>query len=285
MASDQVAVVADSTLALPRELAARHGIEVVPVHVVVDGRSLREGMDITPPEVASRLRAGARLTTSRPSPQEFLAVYRAAAHAGATGVVSVHLSAELSGTVDAARVAASGSPIPVEVVDTRTVAMAAGFAALDAAAAATAGADLEQAAAAAAATAAGSRLFFYVDTLEFLQRGGRIGAAQRYLGQALRVKPLLSMQDGSVAALEKVRTSSRALHRLADIAGDAAEPMPGARLAVHHLEASGSADLVIADLQARLPDAQLVLSEVGAVIGVHTGPGMVAVAVAPGAAP
>jgi DegV family protein with EDD domain len=283
--SEQIAVVVDSTLALPAEEVAAHGIRVVPVHVVVSGESLREGLQITPAEVADHLRAGTQVTTSRPAPQEFLETYREAAADGATGIVSVHLSAELSGTVEAARIAAQGSPIPVRVIDTRTITMAGGYGALDAAAVAATGAAMENVADAATRTVRASSLFFYVDTLEYLQRGGRIGAAQRYLGQALRVKPLLYMEAGSVAPLEKVRTARKALRRLAEVAADAAEQLQRPRLAVHHLRAGDAAGDVQRDLRDRLPDAPCPAIEVGAVIGVHTGPGMVAVAVVPGAAP
>ena len=142
---------------------------------------------------------------------------------------------------------------------------------------------MAEAADAATRTSRASSLFFYVDTLEYLQRGGRIGAAQRYLGQALRVKPLLFVDDGSVAALEKVRTATRALQRLADLAVDAATAMRGPRLAVHHLQAEQGMSVVREELARRLPDAPCAVSEVGAVIGVHSGAGMVAVAIAPGA--
>ncbi len=284
MGADRIAVVADSTLALPTDAAASSGIVVVPVHVVVEGTSLREGIDISAAELAEQLRSGVRVTTSRPAPEDFLAAYTGLADAGATGIVSVHLSSELSGTVEAARIAARSSAVPVRVVDTRTIAMAGGYGALDAAAEARAGGSLDEVADAAARTARGSSLFFYVDTLEYLRRGGRIGAAQRYLGQALRVKPLLFMDQGSVAALEKVRTSSKALRRLAELAAESAAELRAPRLAVHHLQSPAGVAAVRSDLQARLPDAECVETEVGAVIGVHTGPGMVAVAVAPGAA-
>ncbi len=283
MGEQRVAVVADSTLALPEGLAEQHGITIVSVHVVVDGRSMREGVDITPSELAGLLRAGERVTTSRPSPQEFLATYRRAADAGASAVVSVHLSAELSGTAEAARVAAKASPVPVAVVDTRTIAMAAGYGALDAAAVAAAGGGIDEVAEAARATARASSLLFYVDTLEYLQRGGRIGAAARYFGQALRVKPLLAMDQGHVAPLEKVRTSSKALLRLVDLASEAAERLDRPRLAVHHLQASSGVAVVRQGLARRLPGAPCLESEVGAVIGAHSGPGLVAVAVVPGA--
>ena len=209
--------------------------------------------------------------------------YRDAAADGAAGVVSVHLSAELSGTLEAARIAAEASPIPVRVIDTRTITMAGGYGAIDAAAAAAAGGSLDEVADAATRTARASSLYFYVDTLEYLQRGGRIGAAQRYLGQALRVKPLLFMEGGSVAPREKVRTSRTALQRLAEVAADAAAELREPRLAVHHLQAESSVAVVQAELQRRLPGTPCPDIEVGAVIGVHTGPGMVAVAVVPGA--
>lgn len=285
MASGPVAVIADSTLALPPELAAEAGISIVPVHVVVDGALLREGLDISPAGVAQRLREGARITTSRPSPQEFADAYTVAADAGASAVVSVHLSAELSGTVEAARLASRLSPIPVRVVDTRLVTMAAGFAALDAAGAARAGADASGAAAAAERTAARTRLFFYVDTLEYLARGGRIGAAQRYVGTALRVKPLLTMADGQVTGFEKVRTSARALRRLAELACDTAAEMVAPRIALHHLQAPDAAAAVAAEVARRLPAVRTITTEVGAVIGAHVGPGLVAAAVAPEAGP
>lgn len=281
MASERVAVVADSTLALPQDLAAEAGIRVVPVHVVADGEPRREGLDIRPGEVARLLRAGARLTTSRPSPQEFLAAFREEADHGATAVVSVHLSSELSGTAESARLAARSSPIPVNVVDTRLVAMGGGFAALDAAAAASSGAGANEVARAAMDTAGRSALFFYVDTLEYLRRGGRIGAAQRYLGAALRVKPLLTMSGGEVTPLEKVRTAAKALARIVEIAAQAGERFSQPRVAVHHLEAPDAAVGVADALRQKLGVAEVLVVEIGAVIGVHVGPGVVAVAVAP----
>ena len=280
-----VRIITDSTSSLPERLAYGADIRVVPVQVIIDGAAYAEGSDITPPEVAARLRAGASVSTSRPSPQAFLEAYRKAADEGADEVVSVHLSAALSGTVEAARIASADSPVPVHVVDTETVAMAAGFAALDAAGAARAGGSGRECAEAAKATAAGSSLFFYVDTLEYLARGGRIGTAQRYVGQALRVKPLLHMSEGSVAALEKVRTSRKALVRLAELAAEAAAGIPGARVAIQQLEALDNAADVRQELAALLPGVVPLECEIGAVVAAHTGPGLVAVAVAPAGVP
>src|SRR5262249_48275551 len=148
-------------------------------------------------------------TTSRPNPETFAAAYRAAAESGAGAVVSMHLSAELSGTAEAARLAAAEAPIPVRVIDSQLVGMALGYAVLAAAVArdtATGPAAVAAAAVAEAAErrAAATRAFFYVDTLEHLRRGGRIGTARALLGSALAVKPLLHLTGGRIEPLEKV---------------------------------------------------------------------------------
>ncbi|OMQ10294.1 fatty acid-binding protein DegV, partial [Modestobacter sp. VKM Ac-2676] len=198
-----VAVVTDSTAYLPAEIVAELGIEVVPLYVVLAGRSGREGSDVTSAEVARALAVrGGHVTTSRPTPGDFVAAYRRLLAGGADRVVSVHLSGELSGTWDAARVAAGqvGEHL-VTVLDSRSAAMGNGFAVLAAARVAAAGGSADQVAQAARETAAASRTFFVVDTLEHLRRGGRIGSAAAWLGTALAVKPLLHVIDGRVVPL------------------------------------------------------------------------------------
>jgi DegV family protein with EDD domain len=221
------------------------------------------------------------VTTSRPAPAVFEETYRKVAESGATGIVSLHLSAELSGTYDAAVVAARRSPVPVRVVDTGMIAMALGFCALAAAEAAESGGTVDEAVAAAEKKAAGTSAYFYVDTLDYLRRGGRIGAAQALLGSALAVKPLLQLADGRIEPLEKVRTASKAIARLEEIAADRAG---SARVdvAVHHLAAPDRASALADRLRTRVSGlADLHVSEVGAVIGAHTGPGLLAVVVSP----
>ena len=211
-----VAVVTDSTAYLPPHVLERYGIDVVPLYVVLAGHSGTEGESVSPADVARVLGTrGGRVSTSRPTPGDFVAAYRRLLDAGADRLVSIHLSAELSGTWDAARLAASqvGEHI-VTVVDSRSAAMGSGFAVLAAARAAAAGADAAAVAEAARRTAAATRTFFVVDTLEHLRRGGRIGPAAALLGSALAVKPVLHVLDGRVVPLEKVRTSARALNRL-----------------------------------------------------------------------
>jgi DegV family protein with EDD domain len=278
-----VAVVTDSTAYLPDELVSEFGIDVVPLYVVLAGRSGREGREIGPADVARALAArGQSVSTSRPTTGDFVAAYRRALDAGADRIVSIHLSADLSGTWDAARMAASqvGEHI-VTVVDSRATAMGMGFAVLAAARAAAAGADAAAVTATARETAAATRTFFVVDTLEHLRRGGRIGAAAAVLGSALAVKPVLHVLDGRVVPLEKVRTSARALHRLVQRAVEEAGDGP-VSVAVHHLAAAERAERLAAEIKERLPALQeLYVSELGAAIGAHVGPGAVGIVVAP----
>ncbi|MFE9423398.1 DegV family protein [Kitasatospora sp. NPDC006697] len=279
--SAQLALVTDSTAYLPHQAVDRHRISVVPLSVAVGDTVLAEGVEIEPKDVAEALRAKQRLTTSRPNPETFAAAYRAAAAAGADGVVSVHISGELSGTAEAARLAAAEAPVPVRVVDSGLVGMALGYAVLAAAEARDAGLDLAAVAGAAELRAAGTRGFFYVDTLEHLRRGGRIGTAQALLGSALAVKPLLHLDGGRIAPLEKVRTASRAIARLAELAVAEAGERP-VDITVHHLAAADRAEPLAGQLRERVPGLrELYVGEVGAVIGAHVGPGLLAVVVAP----
>ena len=278
-----VAVVTDSTAYLPEELVEGYGIHVVPLYVVLAGRSGREGADVGPDEVARTLAVrGQTVSTSRPTPGDFVAAYRRALDEGADRIVSIHLSSELSGTSDAARLAASqiGEHI-VTVVDTRSAAMGAGFAVLAAARTAATGADAAAVAQSARDTAAATRTLFVVDTLEYLRRGGRIGSAAAVLGSALAVKPVLHVQDGRVVPLEKVRTSARALNRLVQRAVEAAGEGP-VSVAVHHLAAAEKAERLASEIRDRLPQLrELHVSELGAAIGAHVGPGAVGIVVAP----
>lgn len=275
-----VAVVTDSTAYLPEGVAETSAVSVVPLHVVLGSRTGTEGAEVSPQDVASAL-AERRLqvSTSRPTPAEFADVYRAT---GATQIVSVHLSAELSGTYDAAVLAAAeveADGIEVRVVDSATIAMGLGFAVLAAARAAAAGGGLDEVADAARETAAATDVLFYVDTLEHLRRGGRIGAAAALVGTALAVKPLLHVAGGRIAPLEKVRTASKALARLEELAVERAGDAP-VDVAVHHLAAGEKAQALAERLLARIPGLDSVhVSEVGAVVGAHVGPGLLGVVV------
>lgn len=281
-----VAVVTDSTASLPADLVERYGVVVVPLQVIVGGKAYSEGVDpeATPTLVAKALKEWVPVTTSRATPASMLDAYEAAARAGADQIVSVHLSADMSATYESAVLASKKASVPVVLVDSRQVGIATGFAVLAAAEAVAQGADAETAAKAARVRAGGTTSLFYVDTLDYLRRGGRIGPAAALLGTALAVKPLLQMVDGRIANIEKVRTSGRALARLADLATTAAGDL-AVEVAVAHLDNEARAVALAETLGERLADnlqgrAVRVL-EVGAVIGAHTGPGLVGVAVAP----
>lgn len=277
----RVAIVTDSTAYLPIGLADELGVTVVPLHVVLNGESGVEGIDVTPDDLARALsERRTSVSTSRPTPDMFAATYRAALDSGADGVVSVHLSSELSGTWDAARLAAveCGQDV-VRVVDSRSAAMGLGFAVLSAAEAAAAASGLDEVEAIAERTVDRTTTLFYVDTLEHLRRGGRIGAAQAWLGTALSVKPLLHVVDGRIVPLEKVRTASKAVARLEELALKAAGEST-VDIAVQHLAAADKAAALADRLRSRVPHLhRLYASEVGAVVGAHVGPGLLGVVV------
>ena len=280
--SSQVAVVTDSTSYLPTQWALDNHITKVPVQVIVAGQSYFEGVDISTAEVAHALREWKPVSTSRPSPGDFLAAYQAAADAGATAIVSAHVSAELSGTCETAKLAARDFPVPVTVVDSGTLTMALGFACLSGGKAADEGADPETVATVIAGRAAATSCIFYVDTLEYLKRGGRMGKAAAAFGAALRVKPILHVDEGRVQMLEKSRTTSKALTRLKELALESfAACGRDCDVAVQHIDALDRADELADALSQELGGTDIVRVEIGAVVGAHVGPGTVSVVVAP----
>jgi DegV family protein with EDD domain len=279
--SERVAIVTDSTAYLPNDVVQEHGIRVVPLQVVIGGTSYDEGSGVSSATVADALRAWTPVSTSRPGPFAFLSVYEQAAEEGYTSAVSVHLSSDMSGTYESAVMGARDAPIPVRVVDSRSLGMGLGFAVVTAAELAAGGGSLDEVTAAAEKRVAAASAVFYVDTLEYLRRGGRIGAAAAFLGSALAIKPLLHLVDGHIEPLEKVRTSARAIARLEELAVDRAGEGP-VDVAVHHLANPDRAAALAERLRTRLPELRhLHVSEVGAVVGAHVGPGMLAVVVSP----
>jgi DegV family protein with EDD domain len=281
----RIVLVTDSTASLPPKVAAERGIVVVPLQVVIGADVLDEGTEgATPEMVAEALREFRPVSTSRPSPSVMLQAYERAAREGATAVVSIHLSGDMSGTFESAQLAAREASIPVTAVDTRQVGIATGYAVLAAADALDAGGSAEVAAEAARTRAAASSSLFYVDTLEYLRRGGRIGAAAALFGGALAVKPLLTIEGGVVATREKVRTAVRALSRLEELAVLAADDQQ-VDVCVAHLASRDRAGQLTARLAERLADnlsgREVWCGELGAVLGAHVGPGMLAVCVAP----
>jgi fatty acid kinase fatty acid binding subunit len=278
-------IVTDSTASIPPEQAAERGIVVVPLQVVIGAQVYDEGVDGATPElVAKALADFVPVSTSRPNPAAIAEVYQRLAKEGAKQIISIHLSGEMSGTFESAQLAAKQVKVPVTCVDSRQVGAATGYAALSAADVLDAGGTAAEAAQAARDRAAAATSLFYVDTLEYLRRGGRIGAAAAILGGALSVKPLLTIANGKVENLERVRTGARALTRLEDLAVEAAGSQP-VDVYVAHLANPERAEHLAAKLTDRLADnldgREIWCGELGAVLGAHVGPGMVAVCVSP----
>jgi DegV family protein with EDD domain len=271
-----VSVVTDSTACLSAETVEKFGISVIPLRVTLGNRTAVDGVNVTSADVSRALRAKVSVSTSRPTPAEFATRYKELLEAGASHVVSVHLSSALSGTWESAVLAAQDFPHGVvRVVDSRSTAMGLGFPVLAAARMAADGASAAQVQGAATATVDATRTYFYVDTFEDLRRGGRIGTAAALFGTTLSVKPLLQLVEGQIVALEKVRTSAKALSRLVELTVRAAG-RDEIDLAVHHVSAAERAATVTDQLREQLPRLkETYLAELGPVVGAHLGPGVV----------
>jgi DegV family protein with EDD domain len=271
-----VAVVTDSTACLPAATVDEFGISVVPLRVTLGARTEVDGITVTSSEVARALRAKMPVSTSRPTPGEFAARYQQLLDDGASHVVSVHLSSALSGTWESAVLAAQDFPHGiVRVVDSRSTAMGLGFPVLAAARRAAEDGSAAEVQGAASAAVDATRTYFYVDTLEYLRRGGRIGTAAALFATTLSVKPLLQLVEGQIVGLEKVRTSSKALARLVELTVRAAG-REDVNLAVHHVAAAERAAAVEARLREHIPRlGEVHVAELGPVISAHLGPGVV----------
>ena len=283
-----VAVVTDSTHYLPRELVAAQGLHEVPLYVRLGAAELLRETALTDlPAFWERMRSGADLpTTSQPSIGDFVACYEPLLQAGRE-IVSIHLSAAISGTHDSAlqaraQLAERGFAGRIEVLDSRTVCGGLGLQLLAAAARARAGAGLHDVVAHAQAARDSLRIWFALDTLEYLRRGGRVGGAQAWLGGALKIKPILSLES-QIEPVERVRTWGRAFERMVEymrtLHADGADGW-----VVQHIQAPGEAQrLVDRGLEIFGCEPRFV-SEVGPVIGAHAGPGMIGVGGLPPAA-
>lgn len=271
-----VRVVTDSTADLPGGLVARYQITVVPLLVQFGEQSFRDGVDLTPAAFYLRLRTTPVLPrTSQPPVAAFQATYEELLK-GDQAVVAIHLSSTLSGTYQASALAAQAFPPGrITVLDSRTLSMGLGWLVLEAARAAEAGASQSEVTALVERLRPRVRVLGVLETLEFLQRGGRIGRARAFLGSLLGIKPLLEVRDGEVLPRERVRTWGRALERLAELTL-ALGTM--SHVAVLHGGAPNAAERLQGMLMGGLGAAERLLCEVGPVLGTHLGPGFVAVA-------
>ncbi|GAA1032154.1 MULTISPECIES: DegV family protein [Amycolatopsis] len=276
--SAHIAVVTDSTSCLPEQLAAQWRISVVQVQLHV-GDQTDDEHRFDRSELIQTMKSGAAVTTSPPDPGAFFWTYQDAASAGASAIVSLHISGRLSQTVEAAREAAQQVRIPVHILDSGTASMSLGYAAVSAARVAGAGGQLERVLDAAERRVRNSTELIYVDTLEYLRRSGRIGAAQSMLGSAFAIKPLLTVRNGEVSPLARVPGTKRAMNRLVDLAAKAAGDQP-VDLAVTRFGSDESE--VVRKLRERVPGAgEIVVGDASTVIGAHVGPGALSITVSP----
>jgi DegV family protein with EDD domain len=275
-----VAVVTDSTCDLPADLAEALGVRVVPLSVSFGSREAFSRVSVSDEEFYAELTASDQLpTTSQPVGAWFEEAWADARDAGEEAVVNLHLSDALSGTVQRARALAPAAPLPVTVVDSRQVSGGLALQVLAAVRAAAGGASAEEVVAATDAVRRQTVSLLVVDTLTYLRRGGRLSASQAVLGAALRMRPLLGVQGGRIELLDRERTWPRAIRRLADRAAAAAEG-PQHAVVAHALAPERAAE-VLAAVRQRVEVVEHLEVVIGPVVGTHTGPGAVGVALAP----
>jgi DegV family protein with EDD domain len=274
----KIAVVTDSTSDLPHELAEEHGIRIIPQVLIMGTKTWRDGVDIDAPAFYELLQTSPDFpASSQPSVADFREAFEELAK-DADGIAAILVSDELSGTINSARMAKESMPdVPIEIVDTRSVSAQLGFIAIAAARAAAAGADLQTVADTARAMIGKVGVYFVVDTLEYLHRGGRIGAAARLFGTALNLKPLLAIKDGMVHPVTKVRSRGKALATLFQLLDEELAGKEGIHMAVLHVAAPEEAARLAEQLVERFHPVEMLRTECGPVVGTHAGPGTVGV--------
>jgi DegV family protein with EDD domain len=279
--SAQTAVVCDTTAYLPAELAAEREIETISLYVAVDGHQEREAEVRDYAEFYERLRASETgATTSQPSIGDFISVYEPLLDEGKE-VVSLHISAGISGTFEAAGQARQRlidedrGGERVHVLDSRSAAGGLGLCVLGAATAAAGGADGDTVAARAEETRQSLKMWFAIDTLEYLRRGGRIGGARAWIGGALKIKPILTLEE-EITPVERVRTRARSIERLRDYARQRHESGFDGWV-VQHIQDDEAASALIDDCREIFGSEPVFTSEIGAVLGAHVGPGLLGV--------
>ncbi|MFM8625773.1 MAG: DegV family protein [Actinomycetota bacterium] len=272
-----VKIITDSACDLPLDLIGNLGVEVVPLTVRFGDTEYVDGRDITPTEFWAKCAASAELPqTAAPSQGSFEEAYRRAAAAGATGIVVVSLSAELSATIQSAQLAARdwGGQIPVRIVDSLNASMGQGLIVIDCAERARQGASIDEIVALAEDLAPRTFVFGALDTLENLKKGGRIGGAKALLATALSIKPLIEIRDGKVEEAGKARTRSKALAVLVDQLANHKGRIE--RLGILHAQCA-DVDAFI-EMVKKVHDGPAIVGDIGAVIGTHAGQGTIGIA-------
>jgi DegV family protein with EDD domain len=272
----KVAIVTDSTTYIPQEFLERYPIKIVPASLIWSGKVLRDGIDIQPTAFYAHLRTACELpTTSQPTPEAFQEEFENLL-AQDYEILGVFLSSKLSGTFASAEQALRKMPKKaITIIDSLTGSMGAGWPILSAAKAAIQGASLEECRSIVEKALENVGILLVPDSLEYLQRGGRIGRAQRFVGDILQVKPILEVVEGSFIGLERVRTTPKALNRMLEILVNRIENLRPIHLGVLHADAMEKAQQLFIKAENRLKPEETLIAEVSPAVGSHLGPGTV----------
>jgi len=272
----RITIVTDSAASVPPELAREVELEIVPVGIQIDNQFLREGLDLTPEEFYAQLEEKEGLTTSQPSPGDFLAIYNKLVDR-AKEIISIHITGRQSGTVQVAELLKEHIPIPITVVDSESASMGQGFAALAAAKAALKGKSREEILEIIERVKKKTAVFVAVPTLKYLARSGKVSRMQAMVASLLTIKPILGIRDGLVQVVDKKRSYGQALQRMISLVE---ERFPSERLtvAVLHSNAPEKAEEFKQKVEERLRCAKVFIAEMGAALAVHGGQGMLGIA-------
>ncbi|MDP1547736.1 MAG: DegV family protein [Anaerolineales bacterium] len=275
------AIVTDSTSYIPAEVMGKYDLKAVPLALIWGDETFRDGVDIQPSEFYSRLKTAKVMpSTSQPSPVAMQTVFQGLVDQG-LDVLGIFISSKLSGTLQSAIQAKDlmgGAGEKVRLVDSQATAMALGFQVLAAARAKEAGASLQECATLTEKAHERTGVYFAVDTLEFLHRGGRIGGAQRFIGSALNLKPILALKDGKVEGVDRIRTRSKSHDRILELVSEKTKGKANIRLASIHANAAEDAKKLLDRAAIELSAAETIFTEVSPVVGTHAGPGTVGLA-------
>lgn len=276
----KIALVTDSTAYIPKELVDQYQISVAPQILIWGKESFEDGVDIMPTEFYSRLKKATVMpSSSQVTVTKFQEIFQRLLEQDCQ-VIAILLSTKLSGTINSAVQAKAMLPdgAPVEICDSNTTTMALGFNVLTVARAAEQGASMAECVKLAQEATKHTGVFFAVDTLEFLHRGGRIGGGSRFLGTALNIKPILEIRNGSVEAVERVRTRRKSLNRIVELVEENVKGQKPVRLATLHANCPEDARIVLDEAVTKLGAVESIFSEVSPVIGTHAGPGTIGLA-------
>ncbi|MCC7117355.1 MAG: DegV family protein [Anaerolineales bacterium] len=277
----KIAIVTDSTSYLPKEYLQQYNLSITPLILIWGDETFNDGVDIQPGEFYTRLKTAKVMpSTSQATPAVMQAAFQPLVDQG-FDVLGVFISSKLSGTLQSASQAKDlmgSAGDKVTLMDSLSTSLALGFITLAAARAAAGGASVQECIKTAEQARENSGIFFAVDTLEFLHRGGRIGGAQRFIGSALNLKPILGLNEGKVEGMDRIRTKSKAHDRLLELVGEKVAGKSNVRLGTLHANAEEDAQKLLARGVEQFKPVESILSEVSPVVGTHTGPGTVGIA-------